>query len=108
MEQIAPQVWKIKSFSNVYLIEGEENIVIDTSARVNIGKVEKALGNKLDSVTKVIFTHFHHDHIGNFNLFKNAEFYASQAEIDSHHKNPFDAILDEQIVKEFGVTVKPV
>ncbi len=108
MEEIAEKVWKIKSFSNVYLIEGEENIVIDTSARVHIGKVEKALGDKINTVSKVIFTHFHHDHIANFSLFRNAEFYASHAEIEAHKKDPYGAILDEQITKEFGVEVKPI
>ncbi len=108
MEMIAGNVWKVKSFSNVYLIGDEENIIIDTSARANIGKVEKELGERLSSVTKVIFTHFHHDHIANFNLFKNAEFYASKSEIEAHKKDPFGAILDEQIVKEFGIDVNPV
>ncbi len=108
MEQLAPGVWKIRSFSNVYLIEGEENIVIDTSARANAGKVEKALGEKLDTVTKVIFTHLHHDHMANFHLFKNAEFYASRPEIEAHKKDPYGAILDDQIAREFGIEMKPV
>lgn len=108
MDRIADGVWKIKGFSNVYLIEGEESIVIDTSARANNDKVERALGEKLDSVTKVIFTHFHHDHIANFNLFKNADFFASKAEIESYKKDPFGAILDEEIAKEFGIEIRPV
>lgn len=108
MDRIADGVWKIRSFSNVYLIEGEESIVIDTSARANKDKVERALGEKLDSVTKVIFTHFHHDHIANFGLFKNAEFFASKAEIEAHKKDPLGAILDEKTAEEFGIELRQV
>ncbi len=53
----------------------------------------------------VIFTHFHYDHIGNFALFPNAKYYASQAEIDVCRKDPFGAILNEEVVEKFTAKV---
>jgi glyoxylase-like metal-dependent hydrolase (beta-lactamase superfamily II) len=82
-EKIAKNIWKIKADSNVYFLDFEEKLLIDTGRRSNRHLLEQFLKPliKFEKISKVIFTHLHYDHIGNFDLFKNAEFYASNQSI---------------------------
>ena len=54
----------------------------------------------LDQIEIVIFTHLHYDHVGNFDLFKNAKYYASKEAIHSFHKNPENAVLKKDIAEK--------
>ena len=59
-------------------------------------------------IQTVIFTHLHSDHIGNFDLFSNAEFYASAKEIEDFKKDPLNTILDKEAVERFNVELKEI
>lgn len=110
IEKVSENVWKLKADGNVYILQKEE-IVIDTGNRANRALVEQFLSKiiPLEAVKKVIFTHLHYDHIGNFDLFANAEFFASQEEIDCFKKNPDKTVLDKLIVKKFkDIKLNPV
>lgn len=117
--QLAENVWKINEDSNCYIIKLQNKnkvknndnnsdnpiIAIDTCPRTYRTKVEKQfkqIANPRD-VKIVLFTHFHYDHIGNFDLFPNAIFYASKQEIDFFKKDNFGAVLDKKIAADFAV-----
>lgn len=64
------------SSSNIYLVRGAENTLIDTgleSDTYNIQKSLAELGLKTDDISRVLFTHGHADHIGGSVLFPKAE-----------------------------------
>lgn len=110
MKQIAKNIYKITNDCNVYFLDFAKKIIIDTGRPTTAGFVKKELSKKIDSekIDMVIFTHFHYDHIGNFALFPNATYYASQTEIDACKKDPFGAILNEEVVEKFSVSVLPI
>jgi len=110
VEKITNNIWKIKADSNVYFLNFNENILIDTGRRANRNILQQFLKPLIDfdNINKVIFTHLHYDHIGNFDLFKNAEFFASEQEIKDFKENPLDTILDEEIVNKFNIELKPI
>lgn len=103
MEKIAENVWKLNVDSNVYLIKKE--MVIDTGPKsykeIVREKISKVVS--LDNIKKVIFTHLHTDHIGNFDLFVNAKFYASKEAIEDFNKMPARTVLDPLLAKQFKV-----
>ena len=110
LEEIDKDIWKLKADSNVYLLNLNEPIVIDTGRRQNNELLTKFLDKvrPLSEIKTVIFTHLHYDHIGNFDLFPNASFYASEAEIASFEKSPKAAILDEDMAKKFKIRLEPI
>ncbi len=102
IERISDNVWKIKADSNIYVLF-KEQMVIDTGSRANRAIVEQFLSKIIpfEQVERVVFTHLHYDHIGNFDLFKKAEYYASQAEINSWKKDAKATILEEDMAEKF-------
>ncbi len=105
MEKIAPKVWKLNVDSNVYFLDFKGKIVIDAGPKAYRAVVEEELKKvvSLDKVDRVIFTHLHYDHIGNFELFPNAKFYASAEEIALLEKNKIYAIGDPLLAMKFKV-----
>jgi glyoxylase-like metal-dependent hydrolase (beta-lactamase superfamily II) len=99
--KIASNVWKLNVDSNVYYLDLEEKIVIDTGPRAYHDGVKEGLSKvvKLDEIKKVILTHVHYDHSGNVDLFPNAEIFASRIETEDFMKNPIAAFnLNPKIV----------
>ncbi len=84
IQQIAKNVFAIhpKYFGSIiYIIKENENIIlIDTSSKENENQIKQSL-KKLnlspESITHLILTHAHYDHIENISLFKNAKIYAN-------------------------------
>lgn len=110
--KLSPSVWKIAANSNIYVLLLEEPIVIDTCDRDYHDEVREALSEIVDieDVKTVLFTHMHGDHLGNFDLFPNAEFYASSESIRDFKKDPLNTVLKEDIVallKEKNIEFKP-
>jgi len=107
--KVAPNVWKISADGNVYLLEKEKTL-IDTGSRENRILLEQFLSKviPLDQIENVIFTHLHYDHIGNFDLFKNAKFFASPDEIRDFHKDPMGTVLHQEILDMFKVELHPI
>ncbi|MFH1510095.1 MAG: MBL fold metallo-hydrolase [Candidatus Woesearchaeota archaeon] len=103
LEQITKNVWKLKGESNIYLLDFTEPIVIDTGNRADRDLILRFLDKlkPLLEIRHVIFTHLHYDHIGNFDLFKNARFYASEAEIKCFEKDPEATTLSRDMAEKF-------
>lgn len=99
IRKVCSGIWKLEADSNVYFLDFEEKIVIDTGRRANRRILEQFLSKVVDfsKVQKVIFTHLHFDHTGNFDLFPNAEFFASKEEIESFRKDAASTTLDKEI-----------
>jgi N-acyl homoserine lactone hydrolase len=73
-------------YSSVTLIQdGDQNILFDTGGY----GVRSTLQAMLKEITvhKVFLSHLHLDHCANVSLFKDAEIYVNQAELDSLYKN---------------------
>ncbi|MBD3310623.1 MBL fold metallo-hydrolase [Candidatus Woesearchaeota archaeon] len=96
------EIWKFDCDSNVYLLNIDEPVVIDTGNRSNRDILKTFFPKVLpfEKVKKVMFTHLHFDHIGNFDLFPNAEFFAGKAEIEDFRKDPSGAVLKEEIAQK--------
>jgi len=119
VEKIARGVWKFTDWaglcSNVYLID------IDVPTMIDLGSKEfsrslvrglKEIGYSPSDIRKVIYTHLHFDHIGDPSVFKNAEFFASQTEIDDLQNNRIGAFFalfgtnPNALLK--GIELKPI
>ena len=107
--KVCDNVWKVRANSNLYFLDFKEKILIDTGQRKHHAFVEQLLSKvaDLERIKKVIFTHLHYDHVGNFDLFRNAEFFAGKDEIDFFMKNPAGAVLDDDMAKKLNVKLKP-
>jgi glyoxylase-like metal-dependent hydrolase (beta-lactamase superfamily II) len=98
-KKLAVNVWGFKSpglSSNVYLIDLHEPILIDLGVSENAKQLLKMLdsvGYKPKDIKKVIYTHFHYDHIGKPSDFPNAQFFASREEIHNLKKKGYFAVL---------------
>ncbi len=111
IKKISDKIWKVSSEGNVYFLDFDEKIIIDTSARLNRHFIQQFLGKVVDfsKIDRVVFTHLHYDHSGNFDLFPNAKFYASKEEIEDFKKDPHGAILDPFIVDKIkNVEINPL
>jgi len=110
IKEIASKVWKLNVDSNVYFLDLKEKVVIDTGPRAYKAIVKEELSKvvKLKDIERVIFTHLHYDHAGNFDLFPNAKFYASQEEIELLKKNKMYAIGDPLLAMKFKVKLHPL
>jgi len=104
ISEIADKIWKLDADSNVYFLDFEKKILIDTGRRSNRNLLEEYLSKVVDfgNIEIVIFTHLHYDHIGNFDLFRNAKFYASKKEIEDFKENKNNVVLDENIAEIFN------
>ena len=71
-------------WSSVTLVQSKEhNILVDTGSYGDRQQLVKALelaGLSPDAISAVVLTHFHYDHVLNFDLFKNAQFFISKIE----------------------------
>ena len=110
--RISDSVWKINANSNLYFLELDEPIIIDTGDRRYRSEVINALSAivNIGIIRRVLLTHLHYDHIGNFDIFPNAEFFASISSVKDFKKNPYNTVLDESLVgllKEKNISFKP-
>ena len=110
VEKISDNIWKFKTDGNCYFLNFDDKIMIDTGRREHRTILDQFLPKmiRFDEIQKVIFTHLHYDHIGNFDLFKNAEFFASEESISDLKNNGVAAILNEEMAEKFDVELKPV
>jgi glyoxylase-like metal-dependent hydrolase (beta-lactamase superfamily II) len=110
MEKIADNVYKFVADCCVYFIDDKEKIIIDTGIRSAKAALKKEISAVIDpaKINKVIFTHLHYDHIGNFDLFPNAKFYASEQEIEFFEKDRYGTILNLIDAKNFEAELRPL
>jgi hydroxyacylglutathione hydrolase len=93
--RIAEHIWKFPFISNVYFLELDKKIMIDTGHPNDRALLSKTISEivRPEDIQVVMFTHLHYDHTGNASLFPNATFYASHEEIESLHKDPDGTVL---------------
>ena len=112
IKKISENIWKVPCDSNVYFLDLEKKIIIDTGKRANRQDLKFFLSKVVDfeKVEIVILTHLHYDHIGNIDLFPNAKIYTSKEEISDYQNNPFGAVLNEsdlELIKKFELIPIP-
>ncbi len=99
---------------NVYFFHDHDagkKIIIDTGNRTYRDDLKNFLGRAVnfEEIDIVIFTHLHYDHCGNFDLFPNAKFYASEQELLDAQENALGTVLDtgvaDMLAKQF---IKPI
>ena len=113
VKKISDNVWKFTGTDrvNCYFIDlDSEKMMIDTGNRADFQELQLLIRNLTDpgAVSSVIFTHLHYDHTGNFDLFPNAEFYASDKEIKDYEISREDAVLDREIAGKLNVELRPL
>ena len=109
MEKITNNIYKLNVDSNVYLLK-DLSTVIDTGPPnyKDIVKKEISKITDLKDIKKVILTHLHYDHLGNFDIFPNAEFFASEQEIKDFKNSKEAAILNPELAERFTKQLKPL
>jgi hydroxyacylglutathione hydrolase len=102
LKKIADKVWKLNLDSNMYFLDLDQKIIIDTGNRMKAPVLKLLLPRLIDlnKIDKVIFTHLHYDHIGNTDMFPNAEFFASKQEILDFKENPEFTVLNAEILEK--------
>ncbi|MBI2140001.1 MBL fold metallo-hydrolase [Candidatus Woesearchaeota archaeon] len=110
MQKLCKNVWKLSLMSNLYLLKLKEWVVIDTGPAEDKELVKRELSSivPLEKVSAVILTHLHFDHIGNADLFQNAELFASAEEIRLLRQNKLHAILNDEAAKKFSAMLHPL
>jgi glyoxylase-like metal-dependent hydrolase (beta-lactamase superfamily II) len=109
IKPVAQGIWKIIANSNLYVFP-DKKLIIDTGDRQYHQEVEKDMKELIDpmEVKTVLLTHMHYDHIGNIDLFPNAEVFVSEEELKSYKEDAFSAVLSEDLIGKFGVMLKPL
>jgi hydroxyacylglutathione hydrolase len=109
--KLSPNVIKIISNSNCYVVEGR--IIIDTSGPGLKDRIQDSLldfGINPGSIKKVILTHMHYDHIANLDLFHDSKIYASTHALsllsDPHLKAML--ILNQSIAEKLNAPIKDI
>jgi hydroxyacylglutathione hydrolase len=107
-EEIAKNVWKLSGNSNFYILS-EMKIAIDAGESSDFQAAEKAVKKIIEpsKIRQVFFTHLHYDHIGNYQMFSNAKFYASGAEIKFLEKDRLGAVMNIEASKNFSAKLLP-
>lgn len=115
LTKVAANIWKFTGTDkvNIYYLDLDKKMIIDTGYRSDRQLIKQFLGGlvKFEEIEIVVFTHLHHDHIGNFDFFPNAEFYASAEEIADFQKDKEGAVLEDDILQKFvssGIQLKPL
>ncbi|MBN1941064.1 MAG: MBL fold metallo-hydrolase [Candidatus Diapherotrites archaeon] len=106
--EILPNLFAFESTSigsNVFLIKGKRNALIDSSSHSN-GQLLMSGLNKLgispEKVEVVLHTHGHADHFGNSALFKHSEFWMHESDaIHVNRKDPEFSASNLVSVREF-------
>ncbi|MBT7903528.1 MBL fold metallo-hydrolase [Candidatus Woesearchaeota archaeon] len=111
ISKVAKDVWKFTGddMVNVYFLDFEQKIIVDCGNRCDSALIDQFLGKVTDFkfVEVVIFTHLHYDHIGNFDLFPNAKFYASSEEIaDFKARKTVTGHLTEEFLKKLDLKLE--
>ncbi len=107
--EINPSITKINNDSNIYYLK-DLDLIIDAGNNAfreqTIREINKVCDPK--SIKIVIFTHLHYDHIGCYDIFENAKFFASKKEIEFLHKDRMGTILNEKLSQKFNIELQDV
>ncbi len=109
LKKICEGIYKISNSSNIFYLS-EFQTLIDAGDRVDRDEI---LSDSISvfqptDIKQVIFTHLHYDHIGNFDIFTKANFFASGKEIKALKENREGSILDSSLSKIFNCKIKNI
>lgn len=112
VNQITKNITQIYNNSNIYIIH-DLNLAIDAGDKKFEKETKQDLSKTInpEKIKTVILTHLHYDHIGCFDLFPNAKFYAENNSIKEFEKNQTEKlnyILNPEIVKNFTKKLHPI
>ena len=111
IKKITENIFKISNDSNIFLIKSKDNnILIDAGNDLYWDNIEEDIKKIIEpeSITHILLTHLHYDHIGMIPIFKNAKLYCSKKEFESYDKNAFGTILKQKnvdIMKKFRLNI---
>ncbi len=100
---------KIESTTSLILI-GERRIVVDPGSKYSREKLMKGLnglGLRPEDIDTVVLTHYHLDHVANYDMFRNAQFFIHANELrrlGSLAGTMTLAVL-KAIMREFGFSI---
>ena len=100
---------KIESTTSL-ILTGENKIIVDPSTKYSRKKIMKgleSLGLRPKDIDTVVLTHYHLDHVANYGMFKNAQFFIHDNELKtlgSLTKTLTLAVL-KAIMREFGFSI---
>lgn len=110
MKKIADNIYKHSGDGNVYFLDFEKKVLIDTGRNDDRKELIKSLKEVVnpEDIEIVIFTHLHLDHTGNFDLFK-AKFYASKEAIEDLRRDSYGTVLNEEIANNLSkINIEPL
>jgi glyoxylase-like metal-dependent hydrolase (beta-lactamase superfamily II) len=107
--KIANGIYKLTYSSNIFYLS-EFSTLIDAGDRVDRNELlaDSVSLFEPSDIKQVIFTHLHYDHIGNFDMFTKANFFASGKEIKSLEGNRYGTVLDSSIEEMFNCKLKNI
>jgi hydroxyacylglutathione hydrolase len=83
---------------NAYFIK-DKRILIDTGIMQVADSFKKSLPIAPEDVAMILFTHFHYDHVGCFDVCHKASMYASQSLITSFNDSPGETVYDTETIQ---------
>ena len=107
IKKICNEIYKITGSKgvNLYFLDLGNKVLVDTGDFLDRDMIVKDLSSvtRLDDIDTVIFTDLSYEQIGNFEIFKNARFYASKQAIEDLQSNKFNVILSNILADSFNV-----
>jgi len=110
ISKVTEGIWKISLDSNAYYLEFCQAL-IDAGNRADRQQFNQLITKIVEpgAVKRIIFTHLHYDHIGNFDLFPNASLFTSEKEIECWKKDPQGTILNDDLAEKFrNASLQPI
>jgi glyoxylase-like metal-dependent hydrolase (beta-lactamase superfamily II) len=101
---------KIESTTSL-ILTGERKIIVDPStkySREKIMKGLKSLGLQPKDIDSVVLTHYHLDHVANYDMFKNAQFFIHDNELKTLGSltGTLTLAVLKAIMREFGFSIR--
>ncbi|MEI8364322.1 MAG: MBL fold metallo-hydrolase [archaeon] len=109
LTKISEGIYKISNSSNLFYLSDFQTL-IDAGDRIDRDEIisDSISIFQPTEIKQVIFTHLHYDHIGNFDIFTKANFFASGKEIKTLKENREGTILDPSLSKIFNCKIKNI
>jgi glyoxylase-like metal-dependent hydrolase (beta-lactamase superfamily II) len=100
---------KIESSTSL-ILTGENKIIVDPSTKYSRQKIMiglKSLGLQPEDIDTVVLTHYHLDHVANYGMFRNAQFFIHDNELKTLGSltGTLTLAVLKAIMREFGFSV---